>query len=298
MKTTTGPQCQTYFTTGHACPGCEQCAHLPLQAQPDLNDNEQYRMQMAGISTAAIGYWKEGDEIHPDYDTVALRDVAKLYAKYAELHAAAQAQPVASDDDPTTKEQYRRMFTAACEDLGLINEALGLDPDDGGADPILDAIAELKEQIAATQPAATSESVDTPEFCDLITELHSAAEEVDRTRSKAAWAALIAHIHAWHAANKPSAPAAEAASRTLDAEAVRAIRRAVRYLEENDCTGPASDLKALLDEPAAAAQPGAEPVGTVCDVGEGFAALDLTGEVKIGDAVYLAAPAAPTTKEG
>ncbi|AIP66720.2 hypothetical protein [Burkholderia thailandensis] len=37
-----------------------------------------------------------------------------------------------------------RMFHAACHDLGLINEALGLDPDDGGAAPILAAIGELK----------------------------------------------------------------------------------------------------------------------------------------------------------
>ena len=56
------------------------------QAQvPDLQGIEQYRMQMAGISTAALGYWKEGDGIHPDYDTVPLRDVAKLYAKYDAL---------------------------------------------------------------------------------------------------------------------------------------------------------------------------------------------------------------------
>jgi len=39
-------------------------------------------LRLAGISTAAIGYWKEGDSIHPDFDTVALRDVAKLYQKY------------------------------------------------------------------------------------------------------------------------------------------------------------------------------------------------------------------------
>ena len=56
------------------------------QVEPVLQEIEQYRMQMAGISTAAIGYWKEGDGIHPDYDTVALRDVAKLYAKYDELY--------------------------------------------------------------------------------------------------------------------------------------------------------------------------------------------------------------------
>ena len=56
------------------------------QVEPVLQEIAQYRMQMAGISTAAIGYWKEGDCIHPNYDTVALRDVAKLYAKYDELY--------------------------------------------------------------------------------------------------------------------------------------------------------------------------------------------------------------------
>jgi len=48
-----------------------------------------------------------------------------------------------ADDDPTSKAQYRRMFQAACSDLGLINEKLGLDPNDGGAEPILAAIDEL-----------------------------------------------------------------------------------------------------------------------------------------------------------
>lgn len=47
-----------------------------------LQDIEQYLLQMAGISTAAIGYWKEDDSILPAYDTPALRDVAKLYANY------------------------------------------------------------------------------------------------------------------------------------------------------------------------------------------------------------------------
>lgn len=47
---------------------------------------EIYRLQMAGISTAAIGYYKESESIHPDYDTVALHDVAKLYQKYDKLY--------------------------------------------------------------------------------------------------------------------------------------------------------------------------------------------------------------------
>jgi len=66
-------------------------AALAAAAPPTLDSIEQYRMQMASISTAASGYWKEGDSIHPDYDTLALRDVAKLYAKYDELFRAAAA---------------------------------------------------------------------------------------------------------------------------------------------------------------------------------------------------------------
>jgi hypothetical protein len=74
---------------------------LAAQAPQPLDSIEQYRMQMAAISTAALGYWKEGDGLHPDYDTVALRDVASLYARYNELyqtaHAPQQAQGVATD---------------------------------------------------------------------------------------------------------------------------------------------------------------------------------------------------------
>jgi hypothetical protein len=59
-----------------------------------------------------------------------------------------QAQPNAELESMT------RMFHAACADLGQINEALGLDPDDGGSEPILDAIEELKAK--AVQSALSS----------------------------------------------------------------------------------------------------------------------------------------------
>lgn len=52
---------------------------------------ENHRSQLAGISTAAIGYWKAGDDIHPDNDSVALRDVANLYAKYDRQSKAIRA---------------------------------------------------------------------------------------------------------------------------------------------------------------------------------------------------------------
>lgn len=63
----------------------------PREASKPQDVEERRISQLAGISTAAMGYWKEGDSIHPDYDSVALRDVAKLYAKYV-----AASQPSAA----------------------------------------------------------------------------------------------------------------------------------------------------------------------------------------------------------
>lgn len=56
-------------------------------------------------------------------------------------------------EQPDERASMTRMFHAACADLGAINEALGLDPDDGGAEPIIDAIEELKAR-AVVAPAA------------------------------------------------------------------------------------------------------------------------------------------------
>ena len=55
---------------------------------------------------------------------------------------------VTLQDTPTEIElaQYKRMFEAACSALGAIGEALGIDEEEGGAEPILAAIEELKAQ--------------------------------------------------------------------------------------------------------------------------------------------------------
>jgi hypothetical protein len=84
---------------------------------PNLADSEQYRMQMVGIGMAALGYWKEGDSIHPDYDTVALRDVAKLYAKYAELHAAHLARQAQAAPVVWTNERVTELSKSIAEDV-------------------------------------------------------------------------------------------------------------------------------------------------------------------------------------
>jgi hypothetical protein len=77
----------------------DEIDRLAGQSQATLEDSEQYRLQMAAISTAALGYWTEEEGIKPEYDTVPLRDVARLYAKYAALHSSqatkVQAVPVA-----------------------------------------------------------------------------------------------------------------------------------------------------------------------------------------------------------
>ena len=43
------------------------------------------------------------------------------------------------------RERYKRMFEAACVALGEIGDALGCDPNEGGSEPILDAVDALKE---------------------------------------------------------------------------------------------------------------------------------------------------------
>ena len=69
----------------------EASRRAPALPERSLEASEKYRMQMVGVCMAAEGRWKESDSIHPDYDTPALREVVKLYAKYAELRAAASA---------------------------------------------------------------------------------------------------------------------------------------------------------------------------------------------------------------
>jgi hypothetical protein len=121
-----------------------------VQQPPKLEGIEQYRMQMAGISTAAMGYWKEGDSIHPDYDTPALRDVAKLYAQYDALYKAQQPQA-----DQSLRQD-------ALQSLAYANGAkagwnLAVADDEAGFAKIMDQVPEAVrtlKQTRAEQPQA------------------------------------------------------------------------------------------------------------------------------------------------
>jgi hypothetical protein len=62
---------------------------------------------------------------------------------YAAMLAAADGAPMALA--ALDGANFERMFTTACEDLGAISEALGIDSNiEGGANPILDAIDSLR----------------------------------------------------------------------------------------------------------------------------------------------------------
>jgi len=76
---------------------------LLVYAQRATAELDNERMKLAGCSTAAIGYWKEGDAIHPDYESTALHDVAALYQrKEKERERAEKAEAAAIPQNPCT----------------------------------------------------------------------------------------------------------------------------------------------------------------------------------------------------
>ena len=92
--------------------------------------------------------------------------------------------------------QYKRMFEAACSALGAIGDALGVDPEEGGAEPILAAIEEIKTAQSKQKPAvykcprcATSMDVDlNAKPVDTINTSHERVDETaKREHEPVAW---------------------------------------------------------------------------------------------------------------
>jgi hypothetical protein len=90
--------------------------------------------------------------------TLAAADITKANCAYI-----AAANPAAVLALIKELKSNTRMFMAACDELGAVNEKLGLDPNDGGAEPILIAIEELQAvaRASATLPPQEPESMDT-----------------------------------------------------------------------------------------------------------------------------------------
>jgi len=80
-------------------------------------------------------------------------------------------------------DRYKRLFEAACDALGQVGDALGCDPNEGGPEPLLDAIEELKAKLTeanlqyisdfgllqAQEPVAEVDEDDSGLFADLDT---------------------------------------------------------------------------------------------------------------------------------
>ncbi len=86
------------------------------------------------------GYSAYSDGTEPLYTAEQMRDYAR---------AALSAQPSPAGQGGLN---YERMFVDACAALAEVSRELGCDPEQGGTEPILAAIAELREALAARQP--------------------------------------------------------------------------------------------------------------------------------------------------
>lgn len=89
------------------------------------------------------------------------RIVSATGDEYKDLYVQISWQACQKFSPDTELAAMTRMFQASCDALGAIDEELEIDPDiSGGAEPIIDAIKELKARI----PAPSREQVLSPKF--------------------------------------------------------------------------------------------------------------------------------------
>ena len=104
-------------------------------------------------------------------------------AEISKLREAAIQSGEAFDKLLTELEAQKRMFMAACEDLGAITDELGLDPDEGGADPIICAIEDLKsERDDALRQASALATPASPASAPEASELDAIAQRTEEIR--------------------------------------------------------------------------------------------------------------------
>lgn len=88
------------LSTMRECRRADEAERKLAEAERQL---ENERQKVAGCSTAALGYWKEGDSLHPDYECTAIHDVASLYQRMVEaerkLKEAQEALHPSIEDD-------------------------------------------------------------------------------------------------------------------------------------------------------------------------------------------------------
>lgn len=100
-----------------------------------------------------------------------------------------QTQPNSEVISQADAASYKRMWLAACEDLGAIHDALGLDPDDaGGAIPIITAIEDkmalLDKAACILTEAALDEDFEADDGLDLVKAIRHNFEEIGKTSTE------------------------------------------------------------------------------------------------------------------
>lgn len=127
--------------------GIEQEARELPEPSPTAGMNLGQRILHVGGRENAAGYIEFGS-------VAAVRALVGQVLR--DLHPA-QPQQIAEPEGlaEVSKEQYARMFGAACEALGQISDHLGIDSDiNPGAEPIIDAIDELRAASLQAAPPA------------------------------------------------------------------------------------------------------------------------------------------------
>ena len=128
-----------------------QEASKPVQAEaPNLSDYDPLIEQSLGVLVDLICPGIDSGDLIADAQE-AMRILNGRATKQAE---AAKPEKLKVTLQDTEGDRYRRMFEAACVALGQVSEALGLDPEDGGAAPILAAIEDLKAAVHDVESAA------------------------------------------------------------------------------------------------------------------------------------------------
>ena len=135
-KLLTESQERRIFYLTENCRGLDE-ARSTLESERSAN--EALTLENAQRAERIAELEREVDE----YDAALLASDADLMK--ADDQAKAIAMAVMTDQ---VSNDSHALFIAAIRDLAAINEALGCDPDDGGAVPVIEAIDELKERIA------------------------------------------------------------------------------------------------------------------------------------------------------
>lgn len=90
---------------------------------------------------------QEGITMPADYSFAKVNDfINGVDVTYEDLECLCLGMADAHDKLGQQRDEYQRLFTAAIRDIAAIAERLGIDAHEGGAVPIIEAIAELEQQ--------------------------------------------------------------------------------------------------------------------------------------------------------